>query len=580
MSISQGNMYMIKGKEFASGTYGKIFHGYKCSEKRYGNRDSNGNQDKNGNEENYENEKKREKYAIKRLEGISGRNLIELDIGRRMSHPNIIPFLDFYFSGDYLFIIMPYYELNLTSYASKGLSPKLVKKFTYQLLKAVDYLHSEGIFHSDIKPHNILVSSNEDKIVLIDFGISHYVNTKYYIMQTLNYIAPEIYELHSHCWDKEYEAYRSLGYEYYKERYFDTRVTEMFCVGLVVFYMINGKDLFELYEREKNSVVYFRMRAFVENYKTVIRVRSSYRNIDKYESFLFKILSPKLETRFKTIKEALEHDFLSDVIPHETDKKTYEGKYRKEETYEINGKIYRKKVKETKEEINEKGIGEEKEEANERIESERKEIKEIGQTIEKEIGRIDKELNEIEKMIKEIDIMRGEREETDMKNLIKGINYLIVLCLKRREEIGMTILSIDLLYRCYTIIEENTDLVSMCCYVISDTIWRGMGDYFIIDAETTLLNKYSKKTIESTLKKIIDKLEGKIYRENVFTLASCKQTLEKSLGTFFYPRKFFLTNARELMRKIENEDETKEKENKSDVIKRYKTALIDFLNEE
>ena len=51
---------------------------------------------------------------------------------------------------------------------TKHLNEKLVKKYMFQLLKALDHMHRNGIFHRDIKPENILLKGN--KIKLTDFG--------------------------------------------------------------------------------------------------------------------------------------------------------------------------------------------------------------------------------------------------------------------------------------------------------------------------------------------------------------------------------------------------------------------------
>jgi len=42
----------------------------------------------------------------------------------------------------------------------------------YQVLEAVEYLHSKRVVHRDIKPENILVTKDKQRAVLADFNVA------------------------------------------------------------------------------------------------------------------------------------------------------------------------------------------------------------------------------------------------------------------------------------------------------------------------------------------------------------------------------------------------------------------------
>ncbi len=46
----------------------------------------------------------------------------------------------------------------------------MIKLYTYQILRGLNYLTLLSIAHRDIKPQNILVDKNSHKVVICDFG--------------------------------------------------------------------------------------------------------------------------------------------------------------------------------------------------------------------------------------------------------------------------------------------------------------------------------------------------------------------------------------------------------------------------
>ncbi|CAJ0947545.1 unnamed protein product, partial [Mesorhabditis belari] len=104
-----------------------------------------------------------------------------------------------------------------------GLTENLSKLYTYQIMKALEYLHLRGITHRDIKPENILLLEKMDLTIikLCDFGLAkimYQASTMNSYVGTPSYIAPEIRDTA--------EAY--------------TSAVDLWSTGVVLFLMLSG----------------------------------------------------------------------------------------------------------------------------------------------------------------------------------------------------------------------------------------------------------------------------------------------------------------------------------------------------
>ena len=129
----------------------------------------------------------------------------EIDILKKLSHPNIVKIYEFFISENHYYIITEFCkEGELFNYIKNKYSERQLAVLFYQVFSGLWYLHENKILHRDIKLENIMISGKEtDKkteeelfwVKIIDFGTAKLFekNKKEKdVVGSSYYIAPEV----------------------------------------------------------------------------------------------------------------------------------------------------------------------------------------------------------------------------------------------------------------------------------------------------------------------------------------------------------------------------------------------------
>ena len=126
----------------------------------------------------------------------------EINILRKMDHPNIVKINDFYTTKTEYILVTEYCPEGELFYEIKNFAPfneALTGWYMKQILSAVCYCHKLKIIHRDLKPENILIYQKNkngfNTIKIIDFGTAIIFNKNKYdksLTGSVYYISPEV----------------------------------------------------------------------------------------------------------------------------------------------------------------------------------------------------------------------------------------------------------------------------------------------------------------------------------------------------------------------------------------------------
>ena len=120
----------------------------------------------------------------------------EFSILARLQHPNLVRVYDYgKIEKAGHFFTMEFVNGDSLRTVAQRLSIDELTELAAQILRALEYVHSSGLIHGDIKDQNILVTQNEQglRVKLMDFGLAEQTKTTtdVNVGGTLEYMAPE-----------------------------------------------------------------------------------------------------------------------------------------------------------------------------------------------------------------------------------------------------------------------------------------------------------------------------------------------------------------------------------------------------
>lgn len=213
----------------------------------------------------------------------------EISVMRLVKHPNVVQLYEVMASKTKVYFVMEYVKGGeLFNKVLKGkLQEELARKYFQQLISAVDFCHSRGVYHRDLKPENLLLDEHGN-LKVSDFGLS-----------TLSECKHQDGLLHTTCGTPSYVAPEVINRKGY-----DGAKADIWSCGVILYVLLAGFLPFN----EVN---------LMEMYKKIAKAEFKYPNwfAPDVRRLISKILNPNSKTRIPIEKIMIQSWFRRGLNP-------------------------------------------------------------------------------------------------------------------------------------------------------------------------------------------------------------------------------------------------------------------------
>jgi serine/threonine protein kinase len=194
-----------------------------------------------------------------------------------------------------LFAVMEPLDASLLDIIRQPKKPTEYLRLFYQILSALDAIHTLGYLHGDIKPDNIMMKGNDIRI--IDYGFSTFIGINPTLDVAGRYGGTPAYRPAD---VRDHPMYVSTNHISY--------TTDSYVVGLVFISLLLRQQVYSYYEPHTDRIRVFFLQYTLQGSQIQLTAENINRQLEHPFAYdLFRgLLEPNIKTRW-TCKQALQH---------------------------------------------------------------------------------------------------------------------------------------------------------------------------------------------------------------------------------------------------------------------------------